>query len=411
MNISLSINKDNYFCLKFRIHKVLIPFFNKKVISKSFSTKDKNLAQLKATQLYGSYLKILNSVSVVDTNQLQEMTNTFIEQQLNQKLQKDSTTYFSKYNKHSTITFNLAYEKFFTWYQTQNVSKTQLQVVNRTFERILLPYFGHKTDIKDITIENINGLKKILTRIPVLNYKKYKYLTFNQLLNLKNIPSNDLISVSSQARYLSHLKQFFSYLIKANLIEYNPCLLLTMPSIIYNNREPFTKDDITKLAFIFTELDDRKYIYYTLLYTGMRPGEFWKCKISTSDDGVIYFDLTEENIKLKTLSSKRTIPLHNNLLDVGIHTKLKSLQSTFNREQISRYFNDILMPRISDNPNKVMYSFRHTVANTLKRAEVNMDKISELLGHRYSNSSITKEVYTQRYTLRQLRKAINKLDY
>ena len=70
---------------------------------------------------------------------------------------------------------------------------------------------------------------------------------------------------------------------KANLLKYNPSILLTMPNKIANHREPFSKSDINKLTNIFTNLDDRKYIYYTLLYTGMRPSEFWKCKISTSD--------------------------------------------------------------------------------------------------------------------------------
>ena len=37
MSINLSINKNNYYSSKFRVHKKLIPYFRKEVISKTFS--------------------------------------------------------------------------------------------------------------------------------------------------------------------------------------------------------------------------------------------------------------------------------------------------------------------------------------------------------------------------------------
>ena len=145
----------------------------------------------------------------------------------------------------------------------------------------------------------------------------------------------------------------------------------------------------------------------------MRPSELWKCKVKTREDGIVYFNLTDKDIELKTLTSRRKIPLHKKLLDMGIQHKLPYLQSAFTQVAISIYFNKTIKPIISEGSHKILYSCRSTVATTLKQSssDVDIDKISELLGHRYNNSTITKEVYAKGYTLKQLQEAINQLDY
>ncbi len=90
----------------------------------------------------------------------------------------------------------------------------------------------------------------------------------------------------------------------------------------------FVRFFFKKLFNFFTTLDDRKYIYYALAYSGLRPSELWKCKISTSKDNIIYFDLTDKDLQLKTMSSYRVIPLHNKLLEMGIDKNY--LHSSYN---------------------------------------------------------------------------------
>jgi integrase len=89
---------------------------------------------------------------------------------------------------------------------------------------------------------------------------------------------------------------------------------------------------------------------------------------------------------------------------------LPQLQQDYKQETLSRQFNQIIKPKITDNPNKIMYSFRHTIATNLMRLDVNMDIVSEILGHSYTNSSMTKEVYANGYTLKQLKDAIDTLE-
>jgi len=270
-----------------------------------------------------------------------------------------------------------------------------------------LPYFGLDKDVKSITTECIDEFKEFLQSFPNFSKSPYNIMTFQDINSLKDIPKEHLITPQTQVRYLKTLKHIFNFMIKSNIISYNPTTLLIMPDDKAQSREPFTKDDIVKLFTEFEKLDNRKFIYYILAYTGMRPNELWHSNIK-SEDNILYFDLMGAD--LKTAYSKRKIPLHQDLLDMGIDKMLPQLQQDFKQETLSRQFNQIIKPKIIDNPNKIMYSFRHTIATNLMRLDVNMDIVSEILGHSYTNSSMTKEVYANGYTLKQLKDAINTLE-
>ena len=336
----------------------------------------------------------------------------FIKEELEQEVKSVFTIDNTKYKPVSSITLKQAYDRYLIWYKQQNIRDKQYFLTTNKLANLIIPYIGGETLIEDITLESIEEFKEFLSSFPNLNLSRYKRLTFTKITKLHDIPKGDLIGISTQIKYLKTLKQFFIYMTKANLLTYNPCSLLTMPNNTIPNREPFSPFEIQKLFNLFHTLDDRKYIYYILAYTGMRPSELWKCKISISEDGIYYFDLTDKELELKTSSSYRVIPLHKKLLEMNIDKKLTLLQQEFTQAGISSYFNKVIKPKITDNPQKIMYSFRHTVATELKRTEVIiMDKVSELLGHSYENSTMTKEVYASGYTLSQLQEAINCLEY
>jgi len=375
-------------------------------------TKNKRLAQQQANKIYSQYEQILNMVRLFPSEQIQELTDNFILNQLVQEQANQLTINVPAQPAEpiiKSITITEAYQKFCTWYKQQKVTDKQYMATTHKLNKIIIPFFGADTPIEDITLEIIEEFQEFLTTFPNVSRKQYKNLSFNQIINISDVPTEDMITVNTQIKYLKILKQFFNFNIKADIIKYNPCTLLTMPNNSIVHREPFDSDDIKKLFSVFDDLDDRKYIYYTLAYTGMRPSEFWMCSISTCKDGVKYFDLTNKDLKLKTSSSHRKIPLHHRLLLMDIERKLPYLQEQFTQAGISTFFNKTIKPQITDNSNKIMYSFRHTVATNLKQVDVHMDKVSELLGHIYSNSSMTKEVYAQGYTNQQLQDAINQL--
>ena len=303
-----------------------------------------------------------------------------------------------------------AYERFNRWYSKSGITQKQYEATTNKLIKTILPFFNENTNVATITLDDIDEFKEFLETFPNISRLPYKRMSFDEISNCTDIPVDVIISTDTQSKYLKILKQFFTFMLDDNIIQHNPCKRLIMPDEKSVKRDPFNKEDLNQLFTLFETFDDRKYIYYTLAYTGMRPSEFWKCSIN-EEDSIIYFDLTDPELALKTSHSRRKIPLHNKLLELGIQHKLLELQNTFKQEAISLYFNKKVKPIIPDNENKIMYSFRHTVATELKRADVVMDKVSELLGHSYESNSMTKSTYAGGYTLLQLKEAINNLTY
>ena len=123
------------------------------------------------------------------------------------------------------------------------------------------------------------------------------------------------------------------------------------------------------------------------------------------------FDILEElnrpQKKLKNLSSRRVVPIHETLLDLGLIDFIKLLKSVKypNREwkekrlfeelpfgegsfarNVSRWWNSRYLPKHDlKTPKKNFHSLRHTVSNHLKQKGVEPHFINELLGHSQGN--------------------------
>jgi len=303
------------------------------------------------------------------------------------------------------------FERFMKWYKKQDINTETFELQTNRLMNVILPTLDGNKDITKITIDDIEELKEFITTYPNTNILPYKRMSYDEIYDY-DVPEEAYISPATQKKYLQITKQAFNYLSDVGCIEKDPTIRLSMPSDNGNSWLPYSIDEINDLFNIFETLDDRKYIYYTLAYTGMRPAEFWKCNISFEND-IAYFDLTDKKLSLKTKTSYRKIPLHNKLLEMGIDKKLDDLQIQFKQYYISKYFNETILNNLTleNSDKKIMYSFRHTVATTLKRLDVISDKISELLGHSYLNTSITKEVYQDKYSLKQLKEALDVLNY
>jgi len=105
---------------------------------------------------------------------------------------------------------------------------------------------------------------------------------------------------------------------------------------------------------------------------------------------------------LKTLSSKRIVPIHKTLLDLGFIEFVNLLKKKDpNRERVfqelpyrsgnynqnvSRWFNTRYLPSLSIKTDKInFHSFRHTVSDHLKQKGIEPHFVNELLGHTTGN--------------------------
>lgn len=327
--------------------------------------------------------------------------------------------YNSKYEKLSPstsvneevdlLTFEEAYNKFIKWYKKTDIQEIQFNTVNKRLN-LALDYFGRSTNIKRLTTDDVEEYIDFLSEYPIIRKNPYRNMTYEEIVNLDAIPKEDSISTSTLIKYIKAFRQMENFLVDDGALERKISKRATLPTADSVETQIFTDED---LKFLFTEfdfVDDKKLIYYTFAYSGMRTSEFWKCKVNKEGD-VYYFDLEYEGVNLKTKSSKRKIPIHKELIRLGIVEKLTQLQNEFSQTRVSTSFNNNLIPKLSHPENKFLYGFRHTVATVLKRNDVEIDKISEILGHAYSNNNMTRAVYASRYNLEQLKAAIDKLDY
>ena len=86
MSIKLTVNKNNYYSIRFRVDKLLQPYFSKSYIKKSLYTKNKLEARTKADMLYSTYKRIMEVMSMLTDEQIQQLINEYIIEQLEQDL-------------------------------------------------------------------------------------------------------------------------------------------------------------------------------------------------------------------------------------------------------------------------------------------------------------------------------------
>jgi integrase len=148
------------------------------------------------------------------------------------------------------------------------------------------------------------------------------------------------------------------------------------------------------------EYPHRKWVPLIGMYSGMRIGEI--CQLEVADiievGGTPAFDINEAGDKrLKTPQSERIIPIHPELIRLGLLEYVNDLR----KKGVTRLFPELRKGRdgYSQSVSRwfgrfkktfgfepQFHSLRHTVATKLREAGVPMDLISDILGHSRSGS-------------------------
>ncbi|MDH1700614.1 site-specific integrase [Comamonas terrigena] len=159
------------------------------------------------------------------------------------------------------------------------------------------------------------------------------------------------------------------------------------------------------------------------LYTGARIGELAQLRVSdiTEEDGIPIIKITDEgeDQKVKTSASRRSLPIHSELIRLGLldyaedvrkqdpNGSLWPLLKSANTASawFSKYRKSIgLNSRWLD-----FHSFRHTVRTRLNKAQVQEQVQDAITGHE-TGGSTGRKVYT-RLDMEDLQKAIQTLSY
>ena len=160
------------------------------------------------------------------------------------------------------------------------------------------------------------------------------------------------------------------------------------------------------------------------LFTGCRLNEI--CQLHVSDvkpiDRMWCIDINTESPdkSLKNQPSRRIIPIHQTLIDLGFVKYVQSLEKKgiqrvfpeltqgrdgFSRN-VSRFFNQTYLPKLGiKRKGKNFHSFRHCLTNHLKQKGINENYVDELTGHKWN--TMTFGTYSQKYEPKIMQRSVS----
>lgn len=332
----------------------------------------------------------------------------------------------------------------------QKKSKRLQQVIEAYIqEHVVLKKWTAKTAIEfrsqlmmfqnvvgDVPIRSIDrtvmvGYLETLKRLPagIANKPTYRDKTVQEIMAMPDIVPMSNTTVN---KYIEKAGALFLWCIRQDCLDRNPAQGLTIAKT--------TKEDELRAAYSFEDIaqvkkslghvkkgrPERYWVPLISMYSGMRLNEI--CQLYVEDmvevDGIMCFDINgDKDKRLKNLASKRMISVHPKLVELGFVDYVESLKVkgavrlweglTAGRDGYSHLFGKWYQrhnrQHITVDKKKCFHSFRHTVADTLKQAEVAEGVIAEILGHQ--NESITTGRYGKRFRPQVLLDALVKLNY
>ena len=289
------------------------------------------------------------------------------------------------------------------------------------------------TRIGSITREMTTNFKGHIRKLPRNRNKnpKYRDKDFHELVKM-NV--KDKIHTTTVNKHLGYCTSFYEWSVNHGYFNTNPFkgLRLNKESRPRDERDRFSELELKKIFqkenyIHYTKIEEGRYeLYWSCLigvFSGMRMGEITQLYLDNIKevkgnqrnkrwcfDIVVEPERTDKH--LKNQSSRRIVPIHDNLLELGLiefkeqlkkkdpkrerlFQELPSRDGNYN-QNVSRFFNKRYLPSLElKTDKKNFHSFRHTVSDHLKQKGIEPHFINELLGH--STGNIDLERYGKGY--------------
>lgn len=301
---------------------------------------------------------------------------------------------------------------------------------------LFVDHVGTTFPVSKIDKKAVREWKALLMLYPVkaTETKEFKGMKIAQIVAHNETVRKSVLSVNTVNRYLSNLAAFCSWLVGHGYIDYNPTEGMFLAKDKRKKVYPFTVDQMNALfrSPLFTGCagddaprfwnkpgdvrirDHRYWIPLIMLYSGARPGEIAQLGLSDvrKEQQTWIFDITEtaddggdEVKRLKTESSRRVVPVHQELIALGFldylaairdggHTRVFPLAvrnergqmlSDFSRD-FGRYLEKI---GLKNGRGLSLYSFRHGAFDAMRRAGYLDEQFNFIFGHVSTGNRVT----------------------
>jgi len=326
-------------------------------------------------------------------------------------------------------------EKYCLRKQGSNKWKPKSEDEYRASFKLLLTVLGD-VDVSTIDDDMATKYRETVKKLPPNMNKSplYRGLSIQQVL--KKNPKK-VLSIQSVNKHCQRASSLFKWAQAKGFIDLNffDDLSIDKTKRDFEERSSYSTQDLDKLfsSQIFTANKMLHSHYYWVpligLYSGMRLDEI--CQLHLNDiceeDSIWFFDVNEDgDKKLKNQSSKRYVPIHSRLIDLGLIDHVQKLK----KKGETRLFPELKKARdghsqaaskwfgryrstvgveSSDKRKLDFHSFRHTVANSLKQDLVVVGLAAAVLGH--AQKGITYGRYSNTYSLTHLKDTVEKLSF
>ncbi len=281
--------------------------------------------------------------------------------------------------------------------------------------------------------EQHRACKATLQRLPpnINKSPRYRGKSVNEILALGDQPA----APNTINKSLTRISAFFRYAVEYGYTALNPAGGMTIknPKRASEERKAFSDDDLAKLFHrdhCRRQRTTQPYQYWApliALFSGARLNEIAQLDLADfyEADGVLLISINDqgEGKRLKTKAAKRSIPVHTELVRLGLLRYVEELRTASE----TRLFPELILQRdgyghtvskwfqryrrqcgITDG-GKVFHSFRHTVIDRLKQAGVPKEKIAALVGH--EDDSVTFGRYGKDFAPAIMREVVSMLDF
>lgn len=294
---------------------------------------------------------------------------------------------------------------------------------------------GDEIEIAQVTSSDAQRVKEILLNYP-RNRNKIEATRNLSIEEISKLTRHKTLTMRTVNTYLQTYVGLFSYAKRNRYVAENLFDGMTVRESKKNSeasgRAPFSQ---TQIDLMLGELlknergllnrEYQKWGPLIGLYTGARLNEI--CQLEVADikmiDGIWCFDFNDEGEgkSLKNTASRRVVPIHDRLLELGILERLETLrlrgvtrffpEFEFTSKEgygraLGRWFNERFLVQLGiKSKDLVFHSFRHTMVTRLLQAGIEENLVKAIVGH--TRHGVTQQHYfKQGYGIAQMQAAL-----
>lgn len=353
------------------------------------------------------------------------------------------------------LMFEAVFRSFLADRKREDVTKQLASIEShyRYFMRFLTELDGVTSDqrpLSSVSAKAVRDYKEHLRVTPSNSTKKYPNMTTHEAVNAAQLDGAATLSTTTQSKFLQDLSTIFNYAI--NELEYpktNPFKGKATTKIgvghARNARLPFSDEQLRVLfssplftgckslaschrTGSFIPKDSHKYWVPLIgLYSGMREQEILQlhCEDLIQYKGIWVFSVNSlhEDKRLKTPQSERRVPIHIDLIELGLLKHLENQRSRGHHRlfpdaamscdgtyssTFSKWFSRYLSNIGIKTKKTCFHSLRHNIKDNFRNAGES-DELSEHFCGRKTGS--TAERYGSAYSVKRFYEALHKLQF